>query len=191
MIKGTVHRVSNATSNWLAFHQALEENKTCWTKNLAARKLKKLCKLHVVFITQNLRSCLPTLKSFFDRDLKSHVIYEIKCNGCGYIYVGQTSRRVTTRKPEHQKKDSRVGRHLVQDCGATNDIEWKVLDAYRTVEKLMTNNSMYAQCTLQCTLFVFELILQWYTQSDGIAKGASLAVIGVKNLESKTSLYTL
>ena len=33
MIQGTVHRVFNATSNWLAFDQALEKNKTCWSKN--------------------------------------------------------------------------------------------------------------------------------------------------------------
>ena len=33
VIRGTVHRVFNATSNWLAFDQALEKNKTCWTKN--------------------------------------------------------------------------------------------------------------------------------------------------------------
>ena len=32
MIQGTLHRVLNVTSNWLAFDQALEENKTCWTK---------------------------------------------------------------------------------------------------------------------------------------------------------------
>ena len=33
VIQGTVHRVFNATSNWLAFDQALEKNKSCWTKN--------------------------------------------------------------------------------------------------------------------------------------------------------------
>ena len=33
VIKGTVHMVFNATSNWLAFDQTLEKNKTCWTKN--------------------------------------------------------------------------------------------------------------------------------------------------------------
>ena len=33
VIQGTVHRVFNATSNWFAFDQALEKNKTCWTKN--------------------------------------------------------------------------------------------------------------------------------------------------------------
>ena len=33
VIQGTVHRVLNATSNWLAFDQALEENKTWLTKD--------------------------------------------------------------------------------------------------------------------------------------------------------------
>ena len=136
VIQGAVHKVCNATSNWLAFDQALERNKTCKTKNQYpeeccskivnqtlekiisggkdqlrttpkehqksktksvdkptiflqyrgkltqnfASKLKKLCKLKVVFTTQKLRSCLPILKSSFDRDLKSHVVYEIKCD---------------------------------------------------------------------------------------------------------------
>ena len=33
VIQGTVHWVFNASSNWLAFDQALEKNKTCWIKN--------------------------------------------------------------------------------------------------------------------------------------------------------------
>ena len=106
------------------------------TQNFAS-KLKKLCNLQVVFITRKLRSCFPILKSSFPRDLKSHVVYEIKGNGCGSIYVGQTSWHVT-RISEHQKKDSQVGQHLVECCGATIDIEWKILDACRTVEKLTT-----------------------------------------------------
>ena len=199
VIQGTVHRVLNATSNLLAFDQALEKNKTCWTKNQypeewsseivkqtlekikswgkdqlrttpkerqksktrsydkptiflqyrgnltqnLASKLKKLCELQVVFTTRKLRSCLPTLKSSFDRDLKSHVVYEIKCNGCGSIYFGQTSRHVTARITQHQKKDSQVGQHLVECRGATNDIEWKILDACRTAEKLMISEAIY------------------------------------------------
>ena len=71
------------------------------------------------------------------------MVYEIKCNGCGSIYVGQTSRHVTTRITEDQKKDSQVGQHLVESHGATNDIEWKILDAYRTVEKLMVIEAIY------------------------------------------------
>ena len=54
-----------------------------------ASKLKKLCELQVVFTTRKLRLCLHALKTYFDRDLESYVVYEIKCNGCGSIYVEQ------------------------------------------------------------------------------------------------------
>ena len=67
--------------------------------------------LLMVFMTQKLGSGLPTLKSSFGRDLKSHVVYETKCIRCGTNYVGQTSRSVTTRISEHQNKDSQVGQH--------------------------------------------------------------------------------
>ena len=140
VIQGTVHRVFNATSNWLAFDQALEKNKSCWTKHQYPEEWSSKI---VNQTTRKLRSCLPTLKSSFDRDLKSHVVYEIKCNGCGSIYVGQTSRHVTTRITEHQKKDSQVGQHLVECRGATNDIEWRILDACRSVEKLMIIEAIY------------------------------------------------
>ena len=199
MNQGTVHRFFNATSDSLAFDQALEKNKTCSTKNqypedwfskivnqtlekiVSAGKdplrttpkdyqknktrsydkptiflqyrgnliqnfasdLKKLCKWQMVFTTRKLRSCLPTLKSSFDTDLTFHVVYDIKSNGCGSIYVGETSRHVTTRITEHQKKDSQLGKHLVECRGATNDIEWRILDACRTVEKLMVIEAVY------------------------------------------------
>ena len=91
---------------------------------------------------RNLRSCLATLNSSFDRDLKSHVVYEIKYNGCGSIYVGQTSRHVTTGITE-QEKDSQVGQHLIECRGAKNDIEWKILDPCWTVEKLMIIEAIY------------------------------------------------
>ena len=63
--------------------------------------------------------------------------------GCGSIYVGRTSRHVTTRLTEHQKKDSQVGQDLVECRGATNEIEWRIVDAYRTIEKLMIIEALY------------------------------------------------
>ena len=36
-----------------------------------------------------------------------------------------------------------MGQHLVEGRGATNDIEWKILDACRTVEKLMIIEAIY------------------------------------------------
>ena len=95
------------------------------------------------FYNAEIKIVPPHPEIIFDRDLKSHVVYEIKGNGCRSIYVGQRSRHVTTRITEHQKKDSQVGQHLVECRGATNDIEWKILDACRTVEKLKIIEAIY------------------------------------------------
>ena len=107
------------------------------------RKLKKKCDWQVVFLTLKVRTCLPTLISSFDRNLKFHVFNEVKCNGCGSIYVGQTNRHVTTRKSKHQKKGSLMGHRLVECSHSTNDFECKILDDSRTVEKLFTIEIIY------------------------------------------------
>ena len=109
-----------------------------------SRKILQVdCKICVIFTTRKLRTCLPTLKSPFDKNLKSHVVYKVKCNGCSSIYVGQTSRHVTTRISEHQKNDSPVEQHLFECCGATHNVKWEILDACRGVEKLMTIEVIY------------------------------------------------
>ena len=93
------------------------------TQNFASR-LKKLCDIHIIFTTRKLRTCLSTLKSPLDKNLKSHVVYKVACNGCSSIYVGQTSRHVTTRVSELQKKDFPVGQHLVECCGTKHNVKW-------------------------------------------------------------------
>ena len=60
-----------------------------------------------------------------------------------FAYVGQTSRHITTRITEHRKTDPQVGEHMVECCGATNDFEWNILDAFRTIEIVMTIISIY------------------------------------------------
>ena len=98
------------------------------TQNFASR-LKKSCEIQIIFTTRKLRTCLPTLKSPFDKNLKSHVVHKVTCNGCSSIYVGSTSRHVITRNLEHQKLDSPVGQNLVECCGTAHNIEWEILDA--------------------------------------------------------------
>ena len=112
------------------------------TQNFASR-LKKLCDIQIIFTTRKLRTCLPTLKSPFDENLKSHVVYKVTCNGCNSIYFGQTSRHVITRISEHQQKDSPVGQHLVECCGTTQSVKWEILDACCGVEKLMMIEAIY------------------------------------------------
>ena len=53
--------------------------------NISNEFVKKLNKIHLVqtiITTRKLKSCLPSLKNSFDKDLKSHVVYELTCNGC-------------------------------------------------------------------------------------------------------------
>ena len=75
--------------------------------------------------------------------MNSLVVYKVKCNGCSSTYVGQTSQHVTTIFLENQKKDSSVGQNLVECCGTAHNNEWKSLDAYHGVEKLMTIEAIY------------------------------------------------
>ena len=70
-----------------------------------------------VFTTIKPRTCLPTLKSSFDKNLKSLVVYKVTRNGCSAIYVGQTSRHVTTRFSKHEKKDLPVANTLLNVVG--------------------------------------------------------------------------
>ena len=114
------------------------------SENFAGR-LKKLCDNQIIFTTRKLRTCLPTLKPSFDKNLKSHVVYKVTCNGCSSIYVGQTSRHVTTRISENQKKDSPVEQHLVECCGTAHNIEWEILDTCCVVEKLTTIEATYVK----------------------------------------------
>ena len=105
--------------------------------------MKKLCHIQTIFTTRKLKSCLHNLKSSFDNNLKSHVVYKITCMGCISIYVGQTSQHVTTRISENQKKGSPVGRLFVECCGRAHKNEWEILDACRGVERLMTIKAIY------------------------------------------------
>ena len=71
-------------------------------------KLNKIHPVQTIFTTRKHKSCLPSLKSSFDKDLEPHLVYELTCNGCKLIYVGKTCRHITTRVAE---ADSPMGVH--------------------------------------------------------------------------------
>ena len=114
------------------------------TQSLAGR-LKKECDIKIIFTARKTRTGLRALKSSFDNNLKSHVVYKVTCNGCISIYVGQTSRHVTTRISEHQKKNSPVGQDIVESCGLAHNLEREILDACRRVGKIMTIEVIYIE----------------------------------------------
>ena len=52
--------------------------------------------LQPVITLLKMRTCLPSLKSQIEKNLKSRVVYRIVCPGCNACYVGQTSRHLLT-----------------------------------------------------------------------------------------------
>ena len=97
--------------------------------NISNEFVKKLNEIHTVqtiFTTRKLTSCLPSLKSSFDNDLKSHVVYKLTCNGCKSIYVGQTCLHITTRVAEHDKANSPMGVHAIECNGNKTAFQWKI-----------------------------------------------------------------
>ena len=114
--------------------------------NISNAFVKKLTKIHpvqTIFTTRKLKSRLPSIKSSFDKDLKSHMVYELACNGCKSIYVGQTSRHITTRVAEHAKADSPMEVHAIECNGDKAAFQWKILDQCSNQSKLLTLEAIY------------------------------------------------
>ena len=111
--------------------------------NEFVRKLNKIHPVQTIFTTRKLKNCLPSLKSSFDKDLKSHVVYELTCNGCKYISVGQTCRYITKRVAEHAKVNSPMGIHVIQRNGDKTAVQWKILVQCSKQSKLMTLEALF------------------------------------------------
>ena len=47
------------------------------------------------------------------------MVYDLTCNGCKFIYVGQIGGHITTRVAEHAKADSTMGLHAIECNGDT------------------------------------------------------------------------
>ena len=78
------------------------------------KKLNKIYPIQTIFSIRKLKSCIFSLKSSFDKDLKTYVVYGLTCIGCESIHVGQTSGDITTR---------------VAECnGDKTAFKWKILD---------------------------------------------------------------
>ena len=58
--------------------------------------------------------------SSFDEDLKSHVVYELTCNGCKSTSVEPTCQHITTSVAENAKADSPMVIHAIESNGDKN-----------------------------------------------------------------------
>ena len=71
---------------------------------------------------RKLKTVLPSLKPQVEKELRSGVIYEIKCAVCNAAYVGQTGRHLITRLKEHQMPSAPVSQHM-RKCKTAVSVE--------------------------------------------------------------------
>ena len=95
-----------------------------------ARSVRGVVPSNIVFTTRKLETALPSLKTPIPNELRSRVVYEIRCPRCHSSYAGQTSRHLMTRQEEHSKPDSPVGKHFRDCLGNTEDLRAEVLDSW-------------------------------------------------------------
>ena len=84
--------------------------------------------VRTILTIRKLKNCFPSLKSSFDKDLNSHVVCELTCNGCKSIYVGQTCRHNNTKVAVHAKADSPMGIHAIESNEDKTEFQGKTLD---------------------------------------------------------------
>ena len=93
---------------------------------------------------------LISVKDYVPRSLRSYVVYKFKCAGCNSVYIGETSRHLSTRVREHlfTDKNSNIFKHLkgsVVCKEACNDSCFKVLDSANTSFKFKIKEALHIQ----------------------------------------------
>ena len=107
------------------------------------RKRQKISRLNFTFTTRKKKTCLPSLRSNFNRGLKFQVVYETSCSGCESNYVIQIGRHITTRMTERQRFDLPVGQRVVDGCGSSKAFEWRIIDQCSDTDKLLNVEAVH------------------------------------------------
>ena len=113
---------------------------------LLAAKVRQISGAQIIFTTRKLKTCLPSLKTSFARELRSKVVYKLTCSGCNFTYVGQIVRHLATRVDEHRKGDSPVGQHLLEcnkEIGGTAELKSEIIDQTANTHKLLTLEALH------------------------------------------------
>ena len=101
--------------------------------------------IQFILTTEKLRKYVSSLKCPVPKLFQSNVVYCITCSGCDALYVGQTSRHLTTRLDEHSRKGTPVATHFEQ-CGVPrSEIRRAVtlLDRSLSIDSLLTLEALY------------------------------------------------
>ena len=89
-----------------------------------------------------LSSVFPKPKDVIQSEDKCGVVYEIPCNDCNFVYIGETGRSLKTRKKEHANavksnviKQSALVQHVIDHDHTINWQNTKILKSERNIFK--------------------------------------------------------
>ena len=99
----------------------------------------------IVMTLQKLRTVLPSLKPSVEKEIRSGIVYKMKCPRCFACYVGYTIRHLKTRSGEHRtKKDKPVYKHLTQCNAKVTCDDFEILaSSSRGEDYLMTLEALW------------------------------------------------
>ena len=121
--------------------------------------------LKLMFKSHNTIQNFFTYKDKIDQDLKSKIIYSVKCLNCEKAYIGKTIRHFCTRKEEHRTdKESSVFKHIQETDHEMDWDEMKILDSARDdyrlrLKEMMYINKLKPQLNVQKSSQMFSLLL--------------------------------
>ena len=126
-------------------------------------KVRQISGAQIIFTTSKLKSRLPSLNTFFARELRSKVVFKFTCSGCNSTYVVQTVRHLDTRVDKHRKSDSPVGQHLLECnkevCG-TAELNSEITDKTASTHNLLTVEALHIWREIHHEFRSWELTLK-------------------------------
>ena len=110
----------------------------CNPSQLLAAKVRLTSGAQIIFTLRKMKTCLPSLKTSFARELRSKVT-KLTCSGCNSTYVDQTVQNLATRVDEHRKGDFPEGQHLLEcnkEVGGTAELKTEIIDQTANTHRL-------------------------------------------------------
>ena len=93
---------------------------------------------------------LPSLKDEISYIKKSNLVYEVPCQSCAFVYIGQTKRDLKSRKKEHQQaikfqrpEKSALCQHSIENDHLIDCSEVKILKVEHDYLKRPFTESWY------------------------------------------------
>ena len=98
---------------------------------------------NIIMTMEKIKTAMPSLKPKIPRMLQSNVVYQIRCPGCIFSYVGQTTRQLQRRFKAHAGKKVPVKTYF-EKCAIIKDSGMiTIIGKANTLPRLLTLEALF------------------------------------------------